>query len=86
MRKIIIALTTVIVIVFLIIFMTQVGIFRANFLLGGTYPTIDIHSPLPQPYIYSSNHIEISIDYSTQAIGQELILFPTVWIELKITL
>jgi hypothetical protein len=65
MRKIIIALTTVVVIVFLMIFMSQAEIFRANFLPGGTYPTIDIHSPLPQPYIYSSNHIEISIDYST---------------------
>jgi hypothetical protein len=65
MRRAIFALTTLLVIIFLMQPIAQVAVVKANFYPFGI-PTVEQHSPQTAPYIYLTPNVDISFDYNLQ--------------------
>jgi hypothetical protein len=63
MRRAVFALTTVLVIIFLMEPIAQVTVVKANFYPFGL-PRISVRSPYSTPYIYVKPNVDISFDYN----------------------
>jgi hypothetical protein len=65
MKRVVFALTTLLVIIFLMQPIAQVAVVKANFYPFGI-PTVEQHSPQTAPYIYLTPNVDISFDYNLQ--------------------
>ena len=64
MRRVVFALTAILVIVFLIQPLAQVTTVKANFILYEIdHPKIIVNSPLSPPYVYVKPSFDISFEY-----------------------